>query len=61
MWEWILAAVAWVTSNYGGAIIAVDGLLVALIAIFMLVPGEQPEKFMQWMLDQLKKFSLDKK
>lgn len=29
----------------------------ALIGVFMLIPGEQPEKFLQGVVDFLKKFS----
>lgn len=36
---------------------AVTALLTALIGLFMLIPGEQPEKFLQGIVDFLSKFS----
>lgn len=36
---------------------AVTALLGAVIAFFMLIPGEQPEKALQGILDFLAKFS----
>jgi len=41
--------VVWVT--------ALNGLFVALIAFFSLIPGEQPEKFLRWLVDIISKFS----
>lgn len=38
-------------------VVAVNALLVGFIAIFSLIPGEQPEKTMQFIVDLLKKFS----
>lgn len=38
-------------------IAALIGVLTALIGLFMLVPGEQPEKAMQSVVDFLAKFS----
>lgn len=38
-------------------IVAVNALLVGFIAVFSLIPGEQPEKTMQVIVDILKKFS----
>lgn len=35
----------------------VEGLLLALIALFLLIPGDQPEKAMQGIVDMVKKFS----
>jgi hypothetical protein len=36
---------------------AVVGVLSALIAVFLLIPGEQPEKALQGIVDFLSKFS----
>ena len=38
-----------------------SSVLVALIAFFMLIPGEQPEKFLQSVVDFIKKLSIKKK
>lgn len=35
----------------------VSAVLVALIALFMVIPGDQPEKALQSVLDIIKKFS----
>lgn len=40
---------AWVT--------AINALLVGFIALFSLIPGDQPEKTMQVIVDIIKKFS----
>lgn len=40
-----------------GWIGAITLLLNGLIAVFLLIPGEQPEKFLQQMLDLISKFS----
>ncbi len=37
---------------------AVTALLTALIGVFLLVPGDQPEKALQFALDLLKKISI---
>ena len=40
---------------------ATVGVMVALIALFSLIPGEQPEKFLHAVVDFLSKFSVKKK
>lgn len=37
---------------------ALSALLAALIAVFVLIPGEQPEKALQGVVDAIKKISL---
>lgn len=37
---------------------AVSALIAALIGVALIVPGDQPEKFLQKILDLLKKISL---
>ena len=39
---------------------AATGLLAALIVVFQLIPGEQPEKALQFVLDFIKKYSIKK-
>jgi len=46
-----------IVSNLPQYIIALNGVIVALIALFMLIPGEQPEKAMQKVVDFLAKIS----
>ena len=43
--------------NYAAILGAVVAVLTALIGLFMLVPGEQPEKALQVALDFIKRFS----
>lgn len=38
-------------------IAAINAVLVALIALFLLIPGEQPEKALQGVVDFIAKFS----
>jgi hypothetical protein len=43
--------------NWKDWILAVEALLSGLIAIALLIPGDQPEKTLQWLLDLLKSIS----
>ena len=53
----VLEIIKWVI-EFGPEIIAsFTGVLTAVIAFFLLVPGDQPEKFIQGIVDLLKKFS----
>jgi len=38
-------------------VMAVHGILAALIALFLLIPGEQPEKALQGVVDFIERFS----
>lgn len=53
---------AWLQNLLGFDLLGVLGALTAsvsaLIALFLLIPGEQPEKFLQKILDFLAKLSL---
>lgn len=40
-------------SMVGMIAIGLPALLAALIAFFMLIPGEQPEKSLQWIKDKM--------
>lgn len=40
---------------FGAIAIGLPPLMSAMIAFFMLVPGEQPEKFLQTALDKIQK------
>lgn len=40
-----------------GVVTAFGGLLVALYALFLLIPGEQPDKAIKWLLDFTTKYS----
>lgn len=54
----ILEWLKWAIESGPNLIAAVVAVLAALIALFLLIPGDQPEKFLQGILDFLKKFSL---
>lgn len=55
--EQINEIVAWVLLNYQIVLSAILAILGGLITIFMLIPGEQPEKALQGLVDFLTKFS----
>jgi len=47
----------WLLANLSLLVAGVVGVLTALIALFLIIPGEQPEKFLQGVLDFIKPFS----
>lgn len=49
--------IAFLTENWVPLLAAIEALLGAIIAICMLIPGPQPEQFLQSVLDVLTKFS----
>jgi len=51
---------AWIVASGPNMLAALMGVLGALIAFFMLIPGEQPEKALQGIVDFLAKFSVKK-
>lgn len=55
-----MPALSWIIANYEAVLAAVLSLLMAIIAIAMLIPGEQPEKTLQKIVDFLAKFSKKK-
>lgn len=48
----------WIIANYQVVISALVAVLGGLITIFLLVPGDQPEKFLKAVVDFLAKFSV---
>lgn len=48
----------WIVASGPHLLAAIMSVLGALIALFLLIPGEQPEKALQAALDFLAKFSL---
>lgn len=55
--EFILNAVKYVAENYEKIISLATGLISAVIGICLLIPGDQPEKALQGIVDFLSKFS----
>lgn len=49
--------VKWVSEHWEDVLVAINGFLAAVIAICMLIPGDQPEKFLQALVDFISKFS----
>lgn len=49
--------IAWIVAHYQDVITSVSAVCTALVALFMLIPGDQPEKFLQGVVDFLSKFS----
>jgi hypothetical protein len=59
--EQLLEIGKWLIANWAEVLGSVTAVLVALIALFELIPGEQPEKTLYAIVDWLKKFSVKKK
>lgn len=53
----ILEIAKFVGANYQAIITAVVAVLAALVGLFTLIPGDQPEKALQGIVDFLSKFS----
>jgi hypothetical protein len=56
----IIAIFQFCVANYAAIIAAISGLLSAIIVIALMIPGEQPEKALQAVVDFLAKFSVKK-
>lgn len=48
---------AWIFANGTQLIVAVNAVLAALIALFLIIPGDQPEKALKQVAEFLAKFS----
>lgn len=55
--EMISAIFAYLVLNGPALLAALNAVLLALIALFLLIPGEQPEKALRSVADFLEKFS----
>ena len=55
--EQVLIVINYIIEHYETVITGVVAILTGLIAIFSLIPGEQPEKTLRAMVDFLSKFS----
>ena len=53
----MLDAFNWVLANWSVVLNAIVALLTGVIAVAMLFPSDQPEKFLQSVVDFIKKFS----
>lgn len=53
----LLTKILELLQNIGPYVAAVNGVLVALIALFILIPGEQPEKTLKKIVDVIAKLS----
>lgn len=53
----VIEVIQWVLTNYQVVITDSVGVLTALITLFALIPGDQPEKALQGVVDWIKKFS----
>ena len=52
-----MEVINWVLANYQAVISGIVATLGGIIAICLLIPGEQPEKFLQSVVDFIAKFS----
>jgi hypothetical protein len=57
MWESILNIGSFIVNNSRAIVGGVVAVLTGIIAICMVVPGDQPEKFLQGIVDFISKFS----
>jgi len=55
--EVLLKIVNFVAQNYQAILSGIDGILLGVIAICVLLPGPQPEKALQGIVDFIAKFS----
>lgn len=53
----ILEIVKWLLENYALYIAAINAVLVAMIALCLLIPGDEPENFLRKLVEFLAKFS----
>jgi len=53
----IIGIVQWIIANGPLVVSGIIGVLSGIIAIALLIPGEQPEKALQGIVDFLKKYS----
>lgn len=58
--EKIVPALGWIVANYEAILAAVLSILMGMIAIAMLIPGDQPDKTLQKVVDFISKFSRKK-
>lgn len=56
----VLQWLQWAIANGPNFVTALVSVLTAVIAVCLLIPGEQPEKFLQGVVDFLSKFSVKK-
>ncbi len=54
----VLEYAKWAFENGPQFVTAIVAVLTALIALFLLIPGDQPEKALKGVVDFLSKFSL---
>lgn len=55
--ESILTIGKLLVDNYQGIVAAIDALLLALVAVFVFIPGDQPEATIRKIADFVEKFS----
>lgn len=51
----------WIVANYDTVLNAIAAILAGVIGISLLIPGDQPEKALQGVVDFIAKFSKKKK
>lgn len=54
----LISIVQWLVGNWSGLLNSIIAILTALVVFFMLIPGDQPEKALQAIVNFIKKFSL---
>lgn len=54
----MMDAIRFIMNNFQAIVNGIVGVLLALIALFMLFPGNEPENTLQKIVDFIKRFSL---
>lgn len=57
MMDQLMASFHALQISLSSVLMALDGIMVALIAVCMVIPGDQPEKFLGQMLELIRKYS----
>lgn len=52
-----MTILAFIMANWMAVLAAINGVLVALIAVFVLIPGPEPERTLQKIVDFIAKIS----
>ncbi len=58
--EWIVEAGKFISENWPILLAAINGILAGIIAIAMMIPGDEPEKTLQAIVDFIGKLSKKK-
>ena len=55
--EWLSSVLAFFQNDFSAYLVAGQAFLAGALALALVIPGEQPDKVLQWLVDLIKKFS----